>query len=360
MKKILIMAGGTGGHVFPGIAVAKELSKNDEFEVTWLGTAEKMEAQLVPANGFKIEFIKVKGLRRNGIIRKLVAPLMILRAIFMAYRVVKKVKPDVVLGMGGYASGPGGVAAKLAGIPLVLHEQNAKAGLTNRLLSKIADKILLGFPGAFSGDNVQYVGNPVRANVIALRDELPKSFEGETLKICVVGGSLGAQMLNTIVPEAIAIARKNGANIKIIHQTGKGNSEQVKSQYQKLGIEDAEVSDFIDDMASLYKNNHLIICRAGALTVAEITVAAIPAIFVPLPTAVDDHQTKNAQVLVDNNAAIIMPQKDLTAQSLAEKICEYSKDRAILSAMSQNCAQMAKLSATTEAADVCRELALKK
>ncbi len=262
--------------------------------------------------------------------------------------------------MGGYASGPGGVAAKLAGIPLVLHEQNAKAGLTNRLLSKIADKILLGFPGAFSGDNVQYVGNPVRANVIALRDELPKSFEGETLKICVVGGSLGAQMLNTIVPEAIAIARKNGANIKIIHQTGKGNSEQVKSQYQKLGIDDAEVSDFIDDMASLYKNNHLIICRAGALTVAEITVAAIPAIFVPLPTAVDDHQTKNAQVLVDNNAAIIMPQKDLTAQSLAEKICEYSKDRAILSAMSQNCAQMAKLSATTEAADVCRELALKK
>lgn len=358
MKKILIMAGGTGGHVFPGLAVAKELTKNDEFEVLWLGTKERMEAQLVPKYGFNIEFIKIQGIRRNGLLRKLLAPFKILRAVCEAISVIRKFKPDVVLGMGGYASGPGGLAARILGVPLVLHEQNAAPGLTNRLLSKIATKILLGFPNAFKGQKVLYVGNPVREDVINLNKQLPKQFPEGKLRVLVIGGSLGAQVLNETVPKAISLCREAGFNVEIVHQTGKDNSSKVKDIYNALSLNDnVIISDFIDNMANAYSNTDIIICRAGALTVAEVAASGIPAIFVPLPTAVDDHQTKNAKSLADIGAAICLAQKDLTSELLAQKLLGLAADKSQLARMSEIAGSSAKLSATEEAAKVCRELA---
>lgn len=357
MKKILVMAGGTGGHVFPGLAVAKELSSKYGYEVLWLGTREKMEAELVPAHGFKIEFIKISGLRRNGVKGYLVAPFTIIRAVFEALRIIRKFKPDVVLGMGGYASGPGGIAAKLCGIPLVLHEQNASPGITNRILSKIADKVLLGFPGAIDKKNASYVGNPVRAEVVALNAALPKDFNHPNLNVLVIGGSLGARALNELVPQAVAMANKNGAGIKITHQTGKGNSKAVEAVYKELNVENFTVCDFISDMASAYTANDVIICRAGALTLAEVSAAGMPAVFVPLPTAVDDHQTKNARYLSDKGGAICMPQSELTPEKLADILKDWSDNRDKISEVSRIAGSMAKLDATEAAAGVCMELA---
>jgi UDP-N-acetylglucosamine--N-acetylmuramyl-(pentapeptide) pyrophosphoryl-undecaprenol N-acetylglucosamine transferase len=357
MKKILIMAGGTGGHVFPGLAVAKELSKNDEFEVLWLGTKERMESVIVPKNGFNIKFIKIQGIRRNGILRKIFAPFKILRAVYEAIQVIREFKPNVVLGMGGYASGPGGLAAKILGIPLVLHEQNAAPGLTNRLLAKIATKILLGLPKAFAGSNVLYVGNPVRKEVADLNKLLPREFPVDKIRVLIVGGSLGAQILNEVVPKAISLCRNNGINIEVLHQTGKGNSIFVKKMYEDLSIVDGVIiSDFIDDMAQAYCSSDIIICRAGASTVAEVSAVGIPAIFVPLPSAVDDHQTKNAQSLSDIGGAICLAQKDLSSEVLAKHITELASDKSKLSQMSKIVGEVAKLTATQDAAAVCREL----
>ena len=329
MKKILIMAGGTGGHVFPGLAVAKELTKNNEFEVLWLGTRERMEARLVPQHGFKIEFIKIKGLRRNGLLRKIVSPFLVARAVYEALGIIRKFKPDVVLGLGGYASGPGGIAAKILGIPLILHEQNASPGVTNRILSKFADVVLLGFPGALTGKRTEYVGNPVREDVLNLNKELPKNFDHENLNVLVIGGSLGAQALNENIPEAVAIANRYGAKINITHQTGQG----------------------------AYKENDVIICRAGALTLAEVSAAGMPAIFVPLPTAVDDHQTKNARYLSDNGGAVCLPQSELTPEKLADILKDWSMNRNKIAQISQIAGKMAKLDATVCASEVCRKMA---
>ena len=359
MKKILVMAGGTGGHVFPGLAVAKELSAKHGYEVLWLGTRERMEAELVPAHGFRIEFIKISGLRRNGILRKLAAPFTIARAVFEALKIIRKFRPDVVLGMGGYASGPGGIAARLCGIPLVLHEQNASPGITNRILSKIADRVLLGFPGAIDKKTAEYIGNPVRAEVVALNAALPKDFNHPELNVLVIGGSLGAKALNDLVPKAVEIADRNGANIHITHQTGKGNSAGVEAVYRELGVENCTVTDFISDMASAYAAHDVIICRAGALTLAEVSAAGMPAVFVPLPTAVDDHQTKNARYLSDKGGAVCMPQSELTPEKLAAILKDWSDNRDKISEVSKIAGSMAKLDATEVAAAVCMELAEK-
>lgn len=356
MKKILIMAGGTGGHVFPGLAVAKELTSNGEFEVLWLGTKERMEAKLVPQYGFNISFINIQGLRRNGLIRKLLSPFKIFRAILAARKVINNFKPDVVLGLGGYASGPGGVAAYLQGVPLVLHEQNAAPGLTNRILSKLANQVLLGFPNAIDSAKAKYVGNPVRKDVLDIQASFPREY-GNTLRIAVVGGSLGAEALNKTVPNAFAKCLINGCDVSIVHQTGKGNSLSVNEVYKSLGAKNFQVNEFIDDMAGLYKNTDLIICRAGALTVAEVSAAGVPAIFVPLPTAVDDHQTKNARTLSDNGAAICLPQSELTSDKLFEIISELSNDHKKLADMSFKAYSLAKRDATEVVAQECRKLA---
>ncbi|WP_319782435.1 undecaprenyldiphospho-muramoylpentapeptide beta-N-acetylglucosaminyltransferase [Oceanisphaera sp. IT1-181] len=342
-KTLLVMAGGTGGHVFPGLAVA-ELLRAQGWNIHWLGTAERMEAQLVPKHGYPLHTIAIAGVRGNGLKRKLLAPLHILRATWQARAILKKIKPDVVLGMGGFASGPGGVAAWLAGIPLVLHEQNAAAGMTNKLLARLAKRVLIAFAGPFAGlKNTQLVGNPVRAEVLALpAPEARISLDPQPLRLLVVGGSLGAKILNELVPQAIALA----GNIAVRHQTGKGNSEAVRATYQDLGIE-VEVSDFIDDMAAAYGQADLVVCRAGALTVSEIAAAGVGAIFVPLPHAVDDHQTKNARVLSEQGAALLLPQSELTARSLADQLQQLTNNRAQLLAM----AQLARTQAITDAAE---------
>ena len=353
VKTLLIMAGGTGGHVFPGLAVA-ELLRNQGWNIHWLGTAERMEAQLVPQHGYPLHTIAIAGVRGNGLKRKLLAPWHIVRATWQARSILKQIKPDVVLGMGGFAAGPGGVAAWLAGMPLVLHEQNAAAGMTNKLLARIAKRVLVAFAGPFSDlKNTQVVGNPVRAEVLALAaPEERISLAPQPLRLLVVGGSLGAKILNELVPEAVALVGNTESDsalpssIKVRHQTGKGNSEAVRASYQQLGLE-AEVSDFIYDMAGAYANADLVVCRAGALTVSEIAAAGVGAIFVPLPHAVDDHQTKNARVLSEQGAAILLPQTELSACSLAAQLQQLTNDRARLLAM----AQRARSQAITDAAE---------
>ena len=352
-RKIVIMAGGTGGHVFPGLAVAHRLQA-DDWQVHWLGTPDRMEAELVPAHGFPIEFINIRGLRNHGLVRKLLAPSQIIKAILQALVILRRIKPDVVLGMGGYAAGPGGVAAKLLGIPLVLHEQNAAAGLTNRLLAKIASRILMGFEGAFPlTERSRVVGNPVRDEFLQLAQQPLKHYQaGAVLKILIVGGSLGARALNQVVPNALAKLNK----VEIRHQSGKGNASQVTDLYQSLGVTTVTVSEFISDMSAAYDWADLLICRAGALTVAEVAAAGIPAVFVPLPHAVDDHQTRNAESLTSRGAAVLMPQKEMTADKLATLIAQWQSEPRQLQKMAQLSRAAAILNATDRVVSECKAL----
>lgn len=355
-KRILVMAGGTGGHVFPALAVAKYLSQQG-WQVRWLGTAERMEARLVPQHGFDIDFIDIKGVRGNGMLRKLAAPFKILRSILQAKAVIKSFQPDVVLGMGGFASGPGGIAARLAGIPLVLHEQNAVPGMTNRLLAKVASRVLCAFDNTFGDEfQAQVVGNPVRHELVALGEE-PAQSNDAALKVLVVGGSLGAKVFNDVLPQVLGACSQSKA-ITVWHQVGKGNLESVKASYQALGQEDkVKVSEFIDDMEAAYKWADVLVCRAGALTVSELAAVAKPSILVPYPHAVDDHQTRNANVLVEAGAAFLLPQATMTADVLAEQLIALATDRQELALMGQKARSVAVLNATQSVATTCQQLA---
>ena len=350
-KTLLVMAGGTGGHVFPGLAVADKL-KSEGWQVSWLGTAKRMEANLVPEHGYEIDFIDVVGVRGNGIKRLLAAPFQILKSIFQARKVLKNRSVDLVLGMGGFASGPGGIAAWTLGIPVIVHEQNATAGLTNRLLARFSKKVLMGFEGAFAGEKAILVGNPIRK---ALLDLPEKRFSGEDtpLKVLVVGGSLGAKVLNETVPKALS--KFDASQVSVLHQTGKGFSESVQQHYVKTDV-DCNVQEFISDMAQVYQWADLIICRAGALTVSEVAAVGLPAIFIPLPHAVDDHQTKNAQSLVVAEAAMLISQKDLNDINLSDCLLTLSQNRQLLIKMSQNCKNVAIRNATQQVAVVCNSL----
>lgn len=313
------MAGGTGGHVIPALSIARRL-KEQGFEILWLGARGRMEEALVPKAGFDIAYIEVHGLRRNGLKTMAGAPFMILKAVCQARKVIKDFKPDIAIGMGGYASGPGGLAAKLSGVPLILDEQNAAAGMTNRLLFKIADKTLLGFAGAFSGPKTVVTGNPVRPEIVALNSFEHDFLKDNTLHILVVGGSLGAAALNQKLPGLFTAfyqrcLKDKGLKLHVRHQCGKGNSAKVQELYKDEPFE-FEVSDFIDDMAAAYQGADLLVCRAGALTCAEAAAAGMPALYIPLPTAVDDHQTKNAQSQVQSGGAVLIAQKDLTEDSV--------------------------------------------
>lgn len=349
-KTLLVMAGGTGGHVFPGLAVA-DLLRQEGWTIHWLGTADRMEARLVPEHGYPLHTINIAGVRGNGIRRLLAAPFKIANAVCQARRVLKQTRPDVVLGMGGFAAGPGGVAARLAGIPLVLHEQNAAAGMTNRLLSRIASRVLMAFPGAFEQGEV--VGNPVRPDVVALPAPAERiSLEPQPLRLLVVGGSLGAKVLNDTLPDALA---QVNAPVQVRHQCGKGNSESVHAAYAAKGVQ-AEVSDFITDMAAAYGDADLVVCRAGALTVSEVAAAGLGAIFVPLPHAVDDHQTKNARALVDEGAALLMPQSALTPAALAMQLEQLAGSRERLRDMAGKARQLAITDAAAQVANCLRAL----
>lgn len=353
-KRLLVMAGGTGGHVFPGIAVAEKLSSLN-WQIHWLGTSGRMEAKLVPQAGYPISFIDVVGVRKNGLATLLLAPFKIIKATFQAHKVIRQFRPDVVIGMGGFASGPGGLAAWFNRIPLVIHEQNAAAGLTNKLLARIASKVLTGFDNTFAAQNTDkkylWVGNPVRNEFSQLPIKLDINLP---LKILIVGGSLGAQKLNEVVPEAVAGMQ----NIQVRHQTGAGHLTGVETSYGSSGLatEQIIITEFIEDMPKAYAWADVVICRAGALTVAEVAASGVAAIFVPLPHAVDDHQTKNARTLVDVQAAHLIPQKDLTAASLHKLLQSYQQSPTQLIEMGKRARAFARVDAAKAVAHCCIEL----
>ncbi len=338
-KAILFMAGGTGGHVFPALAVAKEMAEKG-YDIHWLGTSGGIEKDLVPAAGYPLHCIDIAGLRGKGKLGLLSAPFRILKAIWQAKKVIKMVKPFAALGMGGYATGPGGVAARLTAVPLLIHEQNAFAGMTNKLLHKISQTTMQAFPGAL--ENALVTGNPVRKDVQQIRNQISAS--EQRLKVLVVGGSLGAVALNQTVLEAMT-GLQEALRPDLWHQAGKRNIEDVQNQYQLAGI-DARVTAFIDDMAAAYEWADLVVCRAGALTVSEVAAAGKAAIFVPFPFAVDDHQTANAQYLADKNAALICQQEDLSAGWLASQWKEFSNNKMALQQMADTARQLAMPNAT--------------
>jgi UDP-N-acetylglucosamine--N-acetylmuramyl-(pentapeptide) pyrophosphoryl-undecaprenol N-acetylglucosamine transferase len=357
-KTVLIMAGGTGGHVFPALAVAQEFIKRGAF-VHWLGTEKGIESRLVPEAKIPLHFLTVEGVRGKGVSGLLKAPVLILRAVMQARRVIKKIKPVLVLGFGGFASGPGGVAAKLLKIPLVIHEQNAIAGTTNRLLSGYADKVLAAFAGAFlkrKSVKEEIVGNPVRESIqqlppIELRFAERKS---EKTHLLILGGSLGAKAINELLP--VALAQLNPTERPLVwHQTGKNHEQPTRELYVQQKIE-GKVDAFIDDMAAAYAWADLVICRAGALTVSELMVAGVASIMIPLPTAIDDHQTANAKHLVDQAAGLSLVQKDLTAEKLADLIKEYSADRNQLILMAKKAQQTAIPDSAKRLANICEKL----
>ncbi|CRX42220.1 undecaprenyldiphospho-muramoylpentapeptide beta-N-acetylglucosaminyltransferase [Yersinia enterocolitica] len=342
-KRLMVMAGGTGGHVFPGLAVAHHLMAQG-WQVRWLGTADRMEASLVPKNGIEIDFIEISGLRGKGLMAQLTAPVRIYRAVRQAKKIMRDYQPDVVLGMGGYVSGPGGLAAWLCGIPVVLHEQNGIAGLTNRWLARIAKKVLQAFPGAFP--HAEVVGNPVRTDVLALplpADRLAGR-EGP-IRVLVIGGSQGARVLNQTLPQ---VAATLGEQITIWHQVGKGALPDVLQAYQQAGQGDKhQVVEFIDDMAVAYAWADVVVCRSGALTVSEVAAAGLPAIFVPFQHK-DRQQYWNALPLEKAGAAKIIEQPQFTAQAVSNLLAEW--DRPTLLAMAEQARRVAIPDATERVA----------
>jgi UDP-N-acetylglucosamine--N-acetylmuramyl-(pentapeptide) pyrophosphoryl-undecaprenol N-acetylglucosamine transferase len=364
---LLVMAGGTGGHIFPGLAVADKL-KSEGWHIHWLGTADRMEADIVPKHGYDISFINISGLRHKNLMAWLKLPFKLMNSLLQALRVINSIKPDVVLGMGGYASAPGGLAAWLMRKPLIVHEQNAAAGLTNRLLARIATKVCCAFPNAFKDNiTVEVVGNPLRASIGEQVEKISKDDVKISHNILVVGGSLGAQVLNQIAPISFAqlVKKANSVNaplpFKLCHQTGKGKKNEVIEAYNQpdLANDQVSVTEFIDDIASAYQWADVVICRAGALTVSELAMAATPAIFVPLPHAVDDHQVKNAQYLVSRGGAILVKQNDLTSDGLTKLLGELFSEPQILKDMAQSAFAAADINATAKVASLCQKLAAK-
>ena len=326
-RPIMIMAGGTGGHVYPALAVAQNLRERSQ-EVVWLGTHRGLESRVVPAAGIDIEWINIKGLRRKGVLALVIAPLQLAWALIQSLNVIRRRRPSAVLGMGGFASGPGGLAAWLTLRPLIIHEQNAVPGLTNRLLARLARVVLQAFPGSFNRP-VETVGNPVRKSIANL--PVPEQrFENRSgpIRLLVLGGSQGALALNRTVPEALALLDESSRPI-VRHQCGKRTLETARSQYERLGVH-AELPEFIEDMADAYGWADFVICRAGALTVAELCAAGLGAIFIPYPAAVDDHQTANARAMQDSDAALIIDEKELTAEKLAAEIRRWSDRNGLL------------------------------
>lgn len=345
------MAGGTGGHVFPALAVAEHLRKAG-WRVVWLGSRGGMEATLVPKHGFEVEWVRISGLRGKGLLRMVLLPLDLLVAFWQSARVIFRVRPDVILGMGGYVSFPGGMMAALLNRPLVVHEQNSIVGLANRVLAGVADRILAGFPSVLK--TAQWVGNPVRDAITQL-PEPGLRFAGRTgpLRVLVVGGSLGAQALNSVVPESLALVPQS-QRPEVTHQSGAKHIETLHANYQRVGVS-ARTVPFIDDMAAQYAQADLVICRAGALTISELAAAGVASILVPFPFAVDDHQTHNARFLADAGAAVVVQQRDLSGRRLADLLLGFTREK--LLEMAKCARQLAKPGATASVAQACMEAA---
>lgn len=349
MKTILIMAGGTGGHIFPGLAVADEM-RAAGWDVVWMGARGGMEERLVPPRGHKTAWIHARAARGKGLLQKLLLPANLLLSFWEGAQHIRRIKPDVVLGLGGYVAFPGGMMASLLNRPLALHEQNAIAGLANRVLSIVSDKVMVAFPGALKGG--EWTGNPVRSEIAALAPP-EQRFAGRSgpLRILVVGGSLGAQALNESVPRAISLLRDKPV---VVHQSGEKHLDALTKNYQEAHAE-GELVAFIDDMAKRYAEADLVICRAGAVTVAELSAGGMGSILVPFPHAVDDHQSANARFLADHGAAILLSQKEMTAEKLADLI--RSLDRRKLLEMAKKARALGKPGAARIVAQRCMEIA---
>jgi UDP-N-acetylglucosamine--N-acetylmuramyl-(pentapeptide) pyrophosphoryl-undecaprenol N-acetylglucosamine transferase len=353
-RTALVMAGGTGGHVMPALAVAEAL-RADGWRVVWLGTRAGMEAKLAVAKGFEMAWVKVAGVRGKGLLTKLLLPFNLLTAFWQAARAIFRERPDVALGLGGYVAFPGGMMAVLLNKPLVIHEQNAVAGLTNRVLAKLADRVLLGLPLATPlAEKQEWVGNPVRPEIAALPAP-GERLAGRVgpLRLLVIGGSLGAQALNEMIPQALALLPPE-QRPRVRHQSGAKHLDVLTANYARAGVA-AEPLAFIDDMAAAYAWADLVVCRAGALTVAEIAAAGLPALFVPFPFAVDDHQTGNAGFLANQGAAWLLQQRELTPEKLAAWFAGLT--RAELLARAVKARSLAKPDATARVAAVVKELA---
>jgi UDP-N-acetylglucosamine--N-acetylmuramyl-(pentapeptide) pyrophosphoryl-undecaprenol N-acetylglucosamine transferase len=350
------MAGGTGGHVYPALAVAGALKRRSQ-GVVWLGTARGLEGRVVPAAGISTEWISVQGLRGKGPVTLIAAPFQLLRALFQSLKVMAKHRPAVVLGMGGFVSGPGGLAAWLTRRPLIIHEQNAIAGLTNRILAHLARVVLQAFPGSFSARvHAETVGNPVREDIAHLPDPDARfSSRSGAIRLLVLGGSQGALTLNRLIPAAIAQMPPDRRPL-VRHQAGERTIATARENYERLGV-DADVQPFIEDMAAAYGWADLVICRSGALTVAELTAAGLPAIFVPFPAAVDDHQTANAKGMADSGAAIVVQERELTAPALTDLLLEWLSSRDHLRVKAMKARALAKPKALERIAELCLELA---
>ncbi len=347
----LVMAGGTGGHIFPGLAVAEALRERG-WRVHWLGNAASMEGKLVPPHGFAFESIDFGGVRGKGPLTLALLPLRLLKAFWQSMAAIRRVQPDVVIGLGGYISFPAGMMGVLLGKPLVLHEQNSVAGLANKVLAGVADRVFSAFPGAMK--QAQWVGNPLRAAF--LQQPAPaQRFAGRSgpLRLLVVGGSLGARALNEAVPQALALIPPAQRPL-VIHQSGATQIEALRASYAAAGVQ-AELTPFIEDTAQAFAEADLIVCRAGASTVTEIAAVGAAAVFVPFPSAVDDHQTANARFLVDQGAGRLLPQKDMSPEQLAALL--QTTDRATLLRWAERAQQLAKTDATAEVVAACEELA---
>ena len=349
MRTALIMAGGTGGHVFPGLAVADVLRARG-WRVVWMGTRAGMEARLVTARGYELAVIRAAALRGKGLAAALLLPLNLLVGFWQSARTIFRLRPDVVLGMGGYVAFPGGMMASLLARPLAVHEQNAIAGLTNRILAGVADKTMSAFPRALKG--AEWTGNPVRSEIAALADPAERyGRRGGPLKLLVVGGSGGAQALNECVPRAIALLEPKPA---VVHQSGEKNYAALRAAYVAAGVQ-GELTPFIDDIAQRYAEADLVICRAGAMTVAELSAGGVASVLVPFPHAVDDHQTANARFLADQGAAILLPQAELSPGTLAALL--RALDRPKLLEMARKARALGKPDAARVVAERCMEMA---
>ncbi len=352
-KCALMMAGGTGGHIFPGLAVAEEL-RTRGWRVHWLGAPASMEEQLVPPRGFAFEAVEFGGVRGKGLKTLLFLPLRLLRAFGQSIAVIRRVRPDVLVAFGGYITFPGGMMGVALNKPLVLHEQNSVAGMANKVLAGVADRVFTAFPEVLpKARQVKWVGNPLRGALTQI-PEPTKRFSGRSgpLKVLVVGGSLGAKALNDVVPQALAMIEPAQRPV-VTHQSGAKQIEELRAAYQSAGVE-ATLVPFIDDMASAYAEADLVICRAGATTVSEIAAIGVAAVFVPFPHAVDDHQTTNAKFLTDQGAGWLIQQRDLTAQALADLL--RSTDRTTLLDIAEKSRLMRKTNAVQEIVDACEEL----
>lgn len=351
MKTLMVMAGGTGGHIFPGIAVA-EVLRAKGWHVVWMGNPDGMEARIVAGRGYDTAWVRFGALRGKGLVRKLLLPVNLLSGFWQALRELRRARPDVVLGMGGYITFPGGMMAALLGRPLVLHEQNSVAGLANRVLARVADRVLTGFPDVLN--NGGWVGNPVRSEIAGVAPPAER-FAGREgpLRILVVGGSLGAAALNEAVPAALGRMPADQRPL-VVHQAGEKQIDGLRTAYARARVK-GDLRPFIDDMASAYAEADLVICRAGALTVAELAAVGVASLLVPFPHAVDDHQTGNARFLAERGGAYLLPQTELNAERLAGILA--SIDRPRLLQMAEHARALARPLAAAEVARVCEELA---